>query len=91
MDPLPQSAGADTAFDTMVRQSPFERALAAALIVSTLVGVAACGIKGPLRPAPKEAVTPAPALPPIDNPATLPATTSPALPPPSSTPAERQP
>lgn len=60
--------------------------LAAALVFATVAGVAACGIKGPLRPAPKAAVTP----PPIDNPATPPATTAPALPPPSTAP-ERKP
>ena len=57
-------------------------ALRAALIVAMLAGVAACGIKGPLRPPPKAVATPPP--PPIDNPAIPPATTSPALPPPSS-------
>ena len=61
--------------------------LAAALVFATVAGVAACGIKGPLRPAPKAAVTPPP---PIDNPATPPATTAPALPPPSTAP-ERKP
>ena len=42
--------------------------------------LAACGVKGPLRPPPKS--TPA-ARAPTENPATPPATTSPALPPPS--------
>jgi predicted small lipoprotein YifL len=70
----------------MLRQFRFSSVLAVAALVATLAGVTACGIKGPLRPAPKAAVTP----PPIDNPAIPPATTSPALPPPASTP-ERKP
>ena len=52
------------------------------LACTMLIGVVGCGIKGPLRPAPKTTATPPP--PPIDNPATPPPTTSPALPPPST-------
>jgi predicted small lipoprotein YifL len=74
----------------MVRHSLSARLVPAAarlagvalIVVATLAGVSGCGIKGPLRPAPKAAATPPP--PPIDNPATPPATTSPALPPPST-------
>jgi predicted small lipoprotein YifL len=58
------------------------RGAAAAFACSMLIGVAGCGIKGPLRPPPKT-------TPPIDNPATPPATTSPALPPPSAPPERR--
>jgi predicted small lipoprotein YifL len=76
----------------MLRQSPLTRALAAALILSTLAGIGGCGIKGPLRPAPKSVVSPAPPpSPPTDNPAIPPPMTSPALPPPSSAPADRLP
>jgi predicted small lipoprotein YifL len=69
----------------MVRQFHCKSALAAALIAAMLASVGGCGIKGPLRPAPKTTATPKPSAPPIDNPATPPRTTSPALPPPSST------
>jgi predicted small lipoprotein YifL len=72
---------------TMLRQFPCTGALAAMLLAVTFAGVSGCGIKGPLRPAPKAAATPPP--PPIDNPATPPKTTSPALPPPSAN--DRQP
>ena len=71
----------------MLRQSS-RRALCAALVVAMAAGLTACGIKGPLRPAPKSAPAAA-APPPIDNPATPPATTSPALPPPSALPERR--
>jgi predicted small lipoprotein YifL len=67
----------------MLRQFHRKGVLAAALVVALLAGVGGCGIKGPLRAAPKAQATPPP--PPIDNPATPPRTTSPALPPPSST------
>jgi predicted small lipoprotein YifL len=68
-------------FTAMSRQSA-GRAVAITLLFASL---AACGVKGPLRPPPKN--IPATALPPpIDNPATPPPTTSPALPPPSSPP-----
>jgi predicted small lipoprotein YifL len=66
----------------MLRQFDRRRALVAALTLAMLAGAAGCGIKGPLRPAPKAAATTTP--PPIENPATPPATTSPALPPPST-------
>ena len=60
-------------------------ALRAVTITLMLASLAACGVKGPLRPPPKS--VPATALPPpIDNPATPPPATSPALPPPSSPP-----
>ena len=72
----------------MLRQFNRRSALTVALALATLCGVTACGIKGPLRPAPKTVTTPS--SPPIDNPATPPATTSPALPPPSSS-SERRP
>jgi predicted small lipoprotein YifL len=72
----------------MLRQFKRRSALTIALALAMLCGVTACGIKGPLRPAPKTEATPPPA--PIDNPATPPATTSPALPPPSSS-SERSP
>src|SRR5205809_337341 len=78
----------ETAIDTMLRQFHSRGLLAAALIAGMLTSMGGCGIKGPLRPAPKATVTPpTPPLPPptIDNPATPPLTTSPALPPPSST------
>ncbi|HET8876085.1 MAG TPA: lipoprotein [Casimicrobiaceae bacterium] len=69
----------------MPRQSIHARALVAATLAVLVAIVSACGIKGPLRPAPK--TTPATATPPATaNPATPPATTSPALPPPSSPP-----
>jgi len=73
----------------MLRQFNRRGALTIALALAMLCGVSACGIKGPLRPAPKTEATP-PSPPPIDNPATPPATTSPALPPPSSS-SERRP
>jgi predicted small lipoprotein YifL len=73
---------------TMLRQFNRRGALTIALALVMSCGVAACGIKGPLRPAPKTDAK-APAAP-IDNPATPPATTSPALPPPSSS-SERTP
>jgi predicted small lipoprotein YifL len=75
--------GARAAIDTMLRQFHRKGVLAAALVVALLASVGGCGIKGPLRPAPKATATPPP--PPLDNPATPPRTTSPALPPPSST------
>jgi len=75
----------------MLRQFIRRAALVAAAVVlgSTVPG---CGIKGPLRPAPKAAPAAAtsPPPPPIDNPATPPAMTSPALPPPTAPP-ERKP
>ena len=71
----------------MFRQ--FRSPLAAVVAVLLIAGLASCGIKGPLRPAPKSAPAAA-APPPIDNPATPPRTTSPALPPPSSS-SERTP
>jgi predicted small lipoprotein YifL len=74
---------------TMLRQINRGGALTIALALALVCGVTACGIKGPLRPAPKTQATP-PSPPPIDNPATPPATTSPALPPPSSS-SERRP
>jgi predicted small lipoprotein YifL len=37
----------------MLRQFRFSSVLAVAALVATLAGVTACGIKGPLRPAPK--------------------------------------
>ncbi|HET8832910.1 MAG TPA: lipoprotein [Casimicrobiaceae bacterium] len=67
----------------MLRQFRFRSAAQGALVAALVASVAACGIKGPLRPAPKAVVTPP--RPPIDNPAIPPTTTSPALPPPSST------
>ncbi|HXU66802.1 MAG TPA: lipoprotein [Casimicrobiaceae bacterium] len=69
----------------MLRQSGCPRVLHAALALALIASVAACGIKGPLRPAPKN-VPPIAMPPPIANPATPPATTSPALPPPSTPP-----
>jgi predicted small lipoprotein YifL len=70
-------------FTAMPRQSIHARALVAAMLAALVATVAACGIKGPLRPAPK--TIPATSIPPATaNPATPPATTSPALPPPSS-------
>ncbi|MEO8538011.1 MAG: lipoprotein [Betaproteobacteria bacterium] len=69
--------------DTMLRQFITGGLVRAVLIAAMLAGVTACGIKGPLRPAPKAVAPPPP--PAVDNPATPPATTSPALPPPSST------
>ncbi len=66
----------------MLRQFITGGVVRALLIAAMLAGVTACGIKGPLRPAPKAVAPPPPA---VDNPATPPATTSPALPPPSST------
>jgi len=55
--------------------------LRVATIALVVAGVAACGVKGPLRPPPKS--TPAEnSAAPGANPATPPATTSPALPPP---------
>jgi predicted small lipoprotein YifL len=75
----------------VVRRRPPRRervlpvALRAVAIGLMLAGLAACGVKGPLRPPPR--TVPATALPPpIDNPATPPPATSPALPPPSSPP-----
>jgi multidrug efflux pump subunit AcrA (membrane-fusion protein) len=65
----------------MLRQFTFRGALVAGLVGAALA-FAGCGIKGPLRPAPKATATPPP--PPAENPARAPATTSPALPPPSS-------
>jgi predicted small lipoprotein YifL len=73
----------------MLRQSDRLRVLAPLMFVAMMASLAGCGIKGPLRPAPKSAPATA-APPPIDNPATPPATTSPALPPPSGS-SERQP
>jgi predicted small lipoprotein YifL len=73
---------------TMLRQFTV-RSAAALLACAMMIVVAGCGIKGPLRAAPKTTTAPPP--PPIDNPATPPATTSPALPPPSAPPAERRP
>lgn len=71
----------------MSRQSS-RRVACAALVVAIAAVLPACGIKGPLRPAPKSA--PAAAPPPaIDNPAIPPATTSPALPPPAAIPERR--
>jgi len=72
-----------------VRRRPLRRVLPVALravaITLVLASLAACGVKGPLRPPPKS--VPATALPPpIDNPAIPPPATSPALPPPSSPP-----
>jgi len=67
----------------MPRQSMRKRALCAATIAVAVAGVAACGIKGPLRPPPKSVPSPATA-PSTTNPATPPPTTSPALPPPSA-------
>jgi len=65
----------------MLRQFTFRGALVAGLVAGAL-SVGGCGIKGPLRPAPKATATPPPA--PTENPARAPTTTSPALPPPSS-------
>ncbi|HKU86819.1 MAG TPA: lipoprotein [Casimicrobiaceae bacterium] len=73
----------------MLRQFNRRSAPRIALALALVCGVAACGIKGPLRPAPKTEAAPS-SPPPIDNPATPPATTSPALPPPSSS-SERRP
>jgi predicted small lipoprotein YifL len=70
----------------MLRQFRCHSVFAAVLAFAALTGISGCGIKGPLRPAPKAVVAP----PPIDNPATPPATTSPALPPPASS-SERRP
>jgi predicted small lipoprotein YifL len=70
-------------FTAMPRQSIHARALGVAVLAAFVATVSACGIKGPLRPAPKAAS--AAATPPANaNPATPPATTSPALPPPNS-------
>jgi predicted small lipoprotein YifL len=71
---------------TMLRQFTV-RSAAALLACAMMIVVAGCGIKGPLRAAPKTTTAPPP--PPIDNPATPPATTSPALPPPSAPPERR--
>lgn len=71
----------------MLRQSDSLRALRAGVMFVLIATVAACGIKGPLRPAPKRAAA---APPPIANPATPPAMTSPAQAP-SPAPPERKP
>jgi hypothetical protein len=63
----------------MLRQFQGRSALVAAIACALVCN--GCGIKGPLRPAPKTTTAPPP--PQIDNPARPPATTSPALPPPS--------
>jgi predicted small lipoprotein YifL len=85
---LRQSAGRVAAARRRLSH-PRRRALPVALRAVTLAvalaGLAACGVKGPLRPPPKT-IPPAAMPPPIDNPATPPPTTSPALPPPSSPP-----
>jgi predicted small lipoprotein YifL len=74
----------------MLRQSDSLRALRAGMMFVLIATVAACGIKGPLRPAPKS--VPATATPPpIANPATPPAMTSPAQAPSSAAPPERKP
>ncbi|HSC24553.1 MAG TPA: lipoprotein [Casimicrobiaceae bacterium] len=65
----------------MSRQSIRARALRAACVAALLATLAACGIKGPLRPPPKAATAPPASS--TTNPATAPATTSPALPPPN--------
>jgi predicted small lipoprotein YifL len=64
----------------MPRQSIVLHVLRIAGASVLVAGIAACGIKGPLRPPPKSAATPPAAV----NPATPPATTSPALPPPNA-------
>ncbi|HET7135251.1 MAG TPA: lipoprotein [Casimicrobiaceae bacterium] len=64
----------------MRRKSLLHFAVRAATLAAAVAMLAACGVKGPLRPPPKS--TPA-ARAPTENPATPPATTSPALPPPS--------
>ncbi|MGE5172060.1 MAG: LPS translocon maturation chaperone LptM [Rudaea sp.] len=71
----------------MLRHSPGRRARVA-LVVALAAMLAACGIKGPLRPAPKSE-PPAATSPRTGEPATPPATTSPALPPPTSQPSPR--
>ena len=69
----------------MLRQSGSPDAcFAPSVALALIASVAACGIKGPLRPAAENRAADAPPPPPIANPATPPATTSPALPPPST-------
>jgi predicted small lipoprotein YifL len=67
-------------FAAMRRQFSMHAAVRAAAIAALFAVLAGCGVKGPLRPAPKS--TPEAKAPTV-NPATPPATTSPALPPPS--------
>jgi predicted small lipoprotein YifL len=56
-------------------------ALRAVAITLMIASLAACGIKGPLRPPPKAPSAQTPST--TTNPATPPPTTSPALPPPN--------
>jgi len=57
----------------------------AATIVLVATALAACGVKGPLRPPPKSAPS-SKSTTPNANPPTPPPTTSPALPPPTTGP-----
>ncbi|HET9670998.1 MAG TPA: lipoprotein [Casimicrobiaceae bacterium] len=67
----------------MRRQFFAQPVLRAATIALVVAGLAACGVKGPLRPPPKSAPA-SNSTAPSANPPTPPPTTSPALPPPTS-------
>ena len=69
-------------FAAMARQILDLRARNVVATAAVAAALAACGVKGPLRPPP--ASTSAAPPPPVENPATPPATTSPALSPPST-------